>query len=257
VYEIVFIVLALFVVTITIMDLSGYIDLESNIALSTLDFAILVLFIVEYAVRFFIYKGKKSKFIKENIIDLIAIIPFSSLFRVFRIFRLLRVLKATKFLKVVKILKAGAFISKTLKGFSALLKTNGFIYIIYISLATLLTGSTAIYLFEYREAGKSFMDALWWSVVTVTTVGYGDISPATTIGRIIAIILMITGIGFIGVMTSTLATYFISKKSEEKNIIINKNNYKLSDEEIKTVETFIKFIANKKADSIGKEESDK
>jgi voltage-gated potassium channel len=248
IYEIIFIILALFVVTITIMDLSGYISLESNVTLSFLDSMILALFIIEYTVRIIIYKGKKSKFIKENIIDLIAIIPFSSLFRVFRVFRLLRVLKATKFLKVLKIFKAGAFMSKSLKGFSALLKTNGFIYIIYISLATLLIGSAAIYLFEYREAGKSFMDALWWSIVTVTTVGYGDISPATSIGRVIAIILMITGIGFIGVMTSTLATFFITKKPEDKTIIINENKYNLTDEEIKTVETFIKFIVNEKLD---------
>jgi voltage-gated potassium channel len=247
IYEIIFIILALFVVTITIMDLAGYIDLESNVTLSLLDSIILALFIVEYTVRIIIYKGKKSKFIKENIIDLIAIIPFSSLFRVFRVFRLLRVLKATKFLKVLKIFKAGAFMSKSLKGFSALLKTNGFIYIIYISLATMLIGSAAIYLFEYREAGKSFMDALWWSIVTVTTVGYGDISPVTTIGRIVAIILMITGIGFIGVMTSTLATFFISKKPEDRTLIINKKEYTLTQEDVESIEVFIKYLKEKQS----------
>ena len=55
-----------------------------------------------------------------------------------------------------------------------------------------------------------FFDAIWWSFVTTTTVGYGDISPSTNIGRLIAAILMIIGIGLIGSLTSTITTYFIN-----------------------------------------------
>ena len=58
----------------------------------------------------------------------------------------------------------------------------------------------------YAE-GKNFFDALWWAIVTVTTVGYGDISPATGIGRVMAIVRMIFGIGFISMLTGTI-TFF-------------------------------------------------
>ena len=65
--------------------------------------------------------------------------------------------------------------------------------------------------------GKTFADSLWWSFVTATTVGYGDISPSTNIGRIIAAILMLVGIGFVGMLTGTIATYFLSDKEKDKS----------------------------------------
>jgi len=52
-------------------------------------------------------------------------------------------------------------------------------------------------------------DAFWWAIVTTTTVGYGDVSPVTTEGRLIAIALMILGIGFIGVLTATITSFFL------------------------------------------------
>jgi len=66
--------------------------------------------------------------------------------------------------------------------------------------------SIMFWLFEERT---DFSDALWWSLVTVTTVGYGDISPTTLGGRIVGVILMITGIGLLGILTATIASLFI------------------------------------------------
>ena len=61
----------------------------------------------------------------------------------------------------------------------------------------------------------SFPDALWWSLVTITTVGYGDLAPVTTVGRATAILLMIGGVALIGVVTATLASWIISLVTEE------------------------------------------
>jgi voltage-gated potassium channel len=58
---------------------------------------------------------------------------------------------------------------------------------------------------------QTFGDAIWWSVVTATTVGYGDVSPVTTEGRLIAVGLMLLGIGFIGVFTATISTFFFDQ----------------------------------------------
>lgn len=56
---------------------------------------------------------------------------------------------------------------------------------------------------------SSFGNAVWWAIVTATTVGYGDVSPVSTEGRVIAVILMLTGIGIIGVFTATVASFFL------------------------------------------------
>ena len=70
--------------------------------------------------------------------------------------------------------------------------------------------------FVYFEKETSFPDALWWAVVTLTTVGYGDISPATTGGRIVGMAIMILGIGFLGILTATIASIFIEHRILEK-----------------------------------------
>jgi voltage-gated potassium channel len=80
-------------------------------------------------------------------------------------------------------------------------------------LAILLLLSTAgLVLFE---SGVGWANALWWSIVTLTTVGYGDIAPTTFAGRIIGVVVMIFGIGMLGMFTATIASIFVEKKLKE------------------------------------------
>jgi voltage-gated potassium channel len=62
----------------------------------------------------------------------------------------------------------------------------------------------------------SFADSLWWTIVTITTVGYGDIYPASFGGRIVGVLLMLFGIGFLGMLTATLASTFIEERRQEE-----------------------------------------
>jgi voltage-gated potassium channel len=98
------------------------------------------------------------------------------------------------------------------------LNTNGFKYSLLITIVLISLGAVAISQFENMK----FEDAIWWAFVTTTTVGYGDISPSSMPGRVIAVILMITGIGLIGSLTSTITSYFFlkhEKKSPNDEVI--------------------------------------
>ncbi len=72
-------------------------------------------------------------------------------------------------------------------------------------------------LFEEKAKGSNihdYPDALWWAIVTVTTVGYGDRYPVTEGGRVVAAILMLVGIGLIGVLTATVASVFVKEHTD-------------------------------------------
>ena len=93
-----------------------------------------------------------------------------------------------------------------------LLKIKGIalIRITILSIAIVLCAAVGAYIFE---GDMSLSDALWWSLVTVTTVGYGDITPASLGGKVFGGILMVLGIGFIGLFTGTLAATFVEGRS--------------------------------------------
>ena len=101
-----------------------------------------------------------------------------------------------------------------------------------LCITLIIIGSVCIMFFEQM----SFSDAIWWSFVTTTTVGYGDISPSSIGGRIVATILMLAGIGLIGSLTSTITTFFMHGASsntvstDKVDMVLTMYN-SLSDEE--------------------------
>lgn len=215
-YNIIIAFLAFFSVAMVILDYSSVLNLET-MPWEAVDHIIWAIFTVDYAVRFAISQNKKE-FFRKNIFDLIAILPFNeilSVFRVSRAFRVARLVRFTRLTKGLRLLRAFGFLGVLKRRLDKFLHTNGFIYVLYSAGALILASSIAM---SYLE-GKTFGDALWWSIVTTTTVGYGDISPATPAGRVIAVILMIFGIGLIGMLTGTITTYFTGKTgtSEIKN----------------------------------------
>jgi len=204
IYELSMAILTVIAIAQMILQEIDKIPNNVKVSLTYIDIGILIIFTFDYFIRL-LYADKKWLFVRSNIIELLAIIPFNSLFRSLRIFRALRLLR---FAKAVRLLRVGVLVAKLNKNISNFLKTNNFIYIIWITIITVLLGAISISYIENMD----FTDAIWWAFVTATTVGYGDISPETSLGRIIASILMLVGIGFIGMLTGTIATYFMSSK---------------------------------------------
>lgn len=244
-YESAMALLALIAVSISFMDLTGRISITSSSLFYAIDLTILGVFALDYIVRIIHAKDKK-KFFLNNIFDLLAIIPFSSLFRAFRLARLLRF---TRFIRLLRMASILVLFRRLLSRADGFIKTNGLIYVLYITFVTMILGSIGIYYFELGKTVDSFGDALWWSFVTSTTVGYGDISPITAPGRIIAAILMLTGIGFIGMLTGTIATFFINMKKSTLQCYAETGSIDLSDfskDEYNEVIQFIEFVKSKR-----------
>jgi voltage-gated potassium channel len=171
--------LAVFVLVMLIIEMCFTLDPLTQTWFGYSDTAILVIFAADYFYRLF-KSERKWKFIKENIFDLIAIIPFNSVFMLARLTRLFRLLKLLKLLKLV------SYGARFLKRFEKFFKTNNFIYVLLITVILIIVGSLLISSVE----DMTFSDSIWWAFVTATTVGYGDISPKTDAGRLVAVFLM-------------------------------------------------------------------
>ncbi len=177
------------------------------------DNIIYFIFLFEYLIRLFISDDKKT-FFKQNLFDFIAIIPFSSAFRIFRVAKLVKLTRLAKLIKFTKFIKVFSYAMRSIVKLKIFFNTNGFKYVLIVTFIFVITGGIGIHYIEHM----SLFDGIWWALVTATTVGYGDISPSTTIGRIIAMLLMLVGIGLIGSLTSTITSFFLNMNNKKKSI---------------------------------------
>lgn len=129
--------------------------------------------------------------------------------RGFRALRLLRLMRLARVLAVAGI---------ALESAREVLQHRKLHYVVLMTTVVVSLGALSIYGAEHGQNPniKSVGDAFWWSIVTATTVGYGDVSPITTEGRFIAVGLMIVGIGFISILTATMASFFVEGEHEDR-----------------------------------------
>ncbi|SFH55617.1 voltage-gated potassium channel [Tindallia magadiensis] len=208
IYEWFMMILVLLVLVLLFVEFRIELTPDTERRLQCIDTGILIIFVIDYFVRLLLADSKKM-FIKGNIPDLIAIIPVSSLFRVVRLVRLTRLIRLARTMRLVRVV---VWLTRFKDRFADFIRTNGMIYVVAITVAINLFGAIGIYFLENMD----LVNAFWWSFVTITTVGYGDISPATTGGKLLAAVLMLVGIGFIGMLTGTIATYFLGEGSNKK-----------------------------------------
>ena len=118
---------------------------------------------------------------------------------------------------IVGIEKMGLLLREGELRAESILKHHSLFRVLIAAVATLFVGAWLVLLFEEKARGSNihdYPDALWWAIVTVTTVGYGDRYPVTEGGRVVAAILMLVGIGLIGVLTATVASVFVKEHTD-------------------------------------------
>ena len=199
-------ILSFYVIIALFVDTFLSLPSEVNKILRYIDNLICIVFLLDFIIRF---KKAENKlvFMKWGWIDLIASIPTFDFMRAGRLLRLIRLIRLIRAYKSVKHITSHVFKNKiqgTLTSVSL------------IAVLVLLFSSIAILQFETAPESniKTAEDAIWWSYVTITTVGYGDKFPVTTEGRIIAAILMTVGVGLFGTFTAYVSSWFVKSDSK-------------------------------------------
>jgi voltage-gated potassium channel len=175
-------------------------------------FAIWLVVFLEAAVRYIVVSDRRRYFASRQIEPVLVVLPF---FQVWRI---------------VGVERSAVLWGEGVERFLAILGHRGLFRVLLAAVGLLFLGAWLVLLFEKNAAGSnihSYHDALWWAVVTVTTVGYGDRFPVSEGGRAVAVILMLVGIGLIGVLTATVASFFVAEHTDA-----NKDQLKSAHEDL-------------------------
>lgn len=159
------------------------------------------MFLIDYIVRLATATERKTWFWKHSYELIILALP------------LLRPLRLLRLLTLVNVFHRSA---------GSALRGKVVIFAGVFSVLLVYCGALAVFEAE-RDAPnaiiRSFGDSIWWAIITITTVGYGDMYPVTVVGKIIAILLIISGIAVIGILTAALASWLIEEIKSEKDSI--------------------------------------
>lgn len=184
------------------------IDVQFHRPLVYTEWVITILFAIEYILRIIVVKNKKHYiFSFMGIIDLLSLLPFflSLLFpfaKFLSIIRLLRMLRVFRILNLLDYMNDGQYIVRALQ--SSLRKI--YIFLLFIMILVTILGSMMYVIEGGSNNFDSIPTSIYWAVVTITTVGYGDITPVTPLGKFISVILMLCGYSIIAVPTGIVTS---------------------------------------------------
>ena len=191
---------------------------ETRTALRVIEVTTVLIFTGEYLVRILV-ADRTLRFVLSfyGIIDLLAILPFYlstgldlRSIRVVRLLRLFRIFKIARYSTAIQRLHRAFLIARE----ELILFFCAAAILLYVS-------SVGIYYFENEaqpEAFASVFHSLWWTVITLTTVGYGDVYPITTGGRIFTMLILLVGLGIVAVPTGIMASALSHARSLEKEV---------------------------------------
>ncbi|MGW0159483.1 potassium channel family protein [Mycobacterium sp. NPDC003323] len=167
-------------------------------ALDIIVWAAWLIFATDYLVRLSL-ATERWKWFYRHLFDLaIVVLP------------LLRPLRLLRLVILIKVLQRAA--GSAIRGKVVLYTVFGAVLLVFVASLAVLDAERA----EPEALITDFGEALWWSITTITTVGYGDLTPVTTTGRVVAVFLMIGGITLVGSITATLASWIVERVSDDR-----------------------------------------
>lgn len=223
-FDVVLLVLILASVLVVMLESIARLSNVYHNLFYTLEWIFTILFTIEYMLRIYCVKEpRKYIFSFYGIIDLLAILPtYLSLFVVSAhyliIIRALRLLRVFRVFKLFQFIRESMVIIKALKASSKRI----FVFLFFILLMVTVFGSV-MYVVEGRVNTQfdSIPRSIYWAIVTLTTVGYGDISPVTTLGQLLASVVMIMGYAVIAVPTGIVSAEMIKigQEMQDRKIV--------------------------------------
>lgn len=220
-FDVLLLVAILFSVLAVMLESVSAISEAFGEELRILEWFFTLLFTIEYFARIYVIK-KKLRYVTSffGLVDLLSIIPtYLSLFfagtHTLLVIRSLRLLRVFRVMKLVRYLEEAGNLSNALKASKA--KIMVFLGTVFI--LVVLVG-TVMYLIEGPEHGfTSIPTSIYWAVVTLTTVGYGDIAPETVMGQALAAVIMIMGYGIIAVPTGIVSAEMVSQARKRHTLV--------------------------------------
>ncbi|MFH6604179.1 ion transporter [Maribacter algicola] len=219
-FDILLLVLILYSIIVVMLESVPRFDTKYHEFLNISEWVVTILFSIEYILRVIcINKPRKYIFSFFGIVDLLSTIPkYLSYFLVgsqyLTAFRALRLLRVFRILKLVRFVGESNNLVRALKAS----RTKIFVFVFFVLVISVLLG-TLMYLIEGPEHGfNSIPHSVYWTIVTLTTVGYGDISPETALGQFLATLIMIIGYGIIAVPTGIVSAEYASAQNKAKDL---------------------------------------
>jgi len=188
-------------------------------AIVIIEWVFTIVFTIEYIARVYVLANKKKYiFSFFGIIDLLSVLPtYLGLFMTGGAHSLI-VIRSLRLLRIFRVLKLARFVGES-QNLMLALKASRFKIIVFLFtvLTSIVISGTMMYLIEGPENGfTSIPRSIYWAIVTMTTVGYGDIAPQTEVGQALASVIMILGYGIIAVPTGIVSSEMIQLKQKEK-----------------------------------------
>ncbi|MGZ5189253.1 MAG: ion transporter [Kaistella sp.] len=213
-FDLVLLFLILLSTLIVMMESVKIFDAKLHRLFVITEIVITAFFTVEYILRILTIKNKKAYiFSFFGIIDFLAILPFYlSLFfpitKYFLILRMLRMLRVFRIFNLLDFMHDGYFIVRALRNSSRKI----YIFLLFLVIFCVIVGSLMFMVEGHREGFESIPQSIYWAVVTVTTVGYGDVSPGTPLGKFLSVLLMLAGYSIIAVPTGIVTAEMRNKR---------------------------------------------
>ncbi len=179
---------------------------EVATTLDVIDYTVWALFALEYLVKLVLAPSRRQFVLHHKLDLLIVAIP---------VFRPLRV---GRLANLARLGRVGLVLGEGLRRARSILTHRGLHFVLLASSMVILACAALVTVAERHAPGANIHDfgqGLWWAMVTVTTVGYGDRYPVTPMGQGVAVVLMLVGIGLIGWLTATVASFFVDERTDE------------------------------------------